>query len=319
MSDVMARTEGREAGELGARLLVGRGVAQDPARGVALLREAVTMGDGEAAAVLATLTAGGAWTAQSWPGAIDLLEQASALGSRRAEDQLILLSGGDPATGRRAGPVHLAPWFEPPGRRVLCDRPRVRASDAFVSPLICDWMVRQTHGRLRPALMYHGDIKKAVEDPHRSCGDLEFDIAMSDVILILIRERIARATGVPTICMEPPRALHYSVGQEIRPHYDRLNDGVGDYGGRGYQGDRIVTFLLYLNDGYEGGELDFPKIDQRFRGVKGDAIYFAHTDESGKPEPLSLHAGRPIIRGEKYLLSQWIHDRPIADAPLGLE
>ena len=200
------------------------------------------MGDGEAAAVLATLTAGGAWVAQSWDGAIRLLEQAAALGSRRAEDQLVLLSGGDLTTRRRGGSIDLSAWFRPPGRRVLCEKPRVRASDNFVAPDICDWVVRQVQGRMRPALMYHSDIKKEVLDPHRSCSDLEFEIANSDVVLILLRERIALATGVPTACMEPPRVFHYAPGEEIKPHYDRLNDGIGDYAGRGYQGDRIVTF-----------------------------------------------------------------------------
>ena len=282
-------------------------------RGVALLREAVTVGDGEAAAVLATLTAAGGWVRQSWDGAVDLLERGAALGSRRAEDQLVLLSGGDPATGRRGAAIDLSPWFRPPERRVLLDHPRVRASDAFVPPAICDWVVSQVRGRMRPAMMYHGDVRKEVLDPHRSCSDLEFDIAASDVILILIRERIALATGVPTACMEPPRVFHYALGQDIKPHYDRLNDGIGDYGGRGYDGDRIVTFLLYLNDGFEGGELDFPKVGKHFKGRKGDAVYFAHIDDAGKPERLSLHAGLPILRGEKYVLSQWIHDRPLGD------
>ncbi len=306
-------TDARETGELAARLLIGRETPQDPARGVALLREAVSRGDGEAAAVLATLTAGGAWVPQSWPGALDLLEQAAAMGSRRAKEQLVLLSGGDLATGERGGPLDLTVWFKPPGRRVLCDQPRVRASDAFVPPAICDWIVGLVQGRMRPALMYHGDVKKEVLDPHRSCSDLEFDIVSSDVVLILLRERIALATGVPTACMEPPRVFHYALGQDIKPHYDRLNDGIGDYGGRGYQGDRIVTFLLYLNDDFDGGELEFPKVDRRFRGAKGDAIYFAHIDGAGKPEGLSLHSGLPIRRGEKYVLSQWIHDRPLGD------
>ena len=111
--------------------------------------------------------------------------------------------------------------------------------------------------------------------------------------------------------MEPPRVFHYALTQDIKPHYDRLNDGVADYAGGGYKGDRIATFLLYLNDDFDGGELEFPLVGQRFRGKAGDALYFAHVDQAGKPERLSLHAGLPIQRGEKYVLSQWIHDRPL--------
>jgi len=31
----------------------------------------------------------------------------------------------------------------------------------------------------------------------------------------------------------------------------------------------------------------------------------------GKPDPLSEHAGLPVTSGEKWLLSQWIRDRPV--------
>jgi hypothetical protein len=75
--------------------------------------------------------------------------------------------------------------------------------------------------------------------------------------------------------------------------------------------DRSFAVSLNLNDDFEGGELEFPLVGQRFKGETGDALYFAHVNQSGGPERLSLHAGLPIVRGEKYVLSQWIHDRPL--------
>jgi predicted 2-oxoglutarate/Fe(II)-dependent dioxygenase YbiX len=30
----------------------------------------------------------------------------------------------------------------------------------------------------------------------------------------------------------------------------------------------------------------------------------------GKRDAKSLHAAKPVTRGEKFILSQWIHDRP---------
>jgi hypothetical protein len=300
--------------DLGGRLLIGRDAPVDPARGVDLLRRAMNEGDGEAAALMAVLHGAGAWIPQSWEVALDCLETGARLGSRRARGQLRLLAGADSgdddwrALRRRAD---LSPWLSPPNRRVLCDSPRVRMSEGFAPAWVGDWIISQVRGRMRQALMYHGDIKQAVPDPHRTCSDFEYDLVGSDLILILIRNRIAMATGLPVAAMEPPRVLHYVVGQEIKPHFDRINDGIGDYAGTGYKGDRIVTFLLYLNDNFDGGDLEFPRIGQRFRGRTGDAIYFAHVDQAGAPDRLSLHAGLPILRGEKYILSQWIHDRPL--------
>jgi predicted 2-oxoglutarate/Fe(II)-dependent dioxygenase YbiX len=299
---------------LGGRLLIGRDAPVDPPRGVDLLRRAMDDGDGEAAALMAVLHGAGAWVPQSWDRALDYLETGARLGSRRARGQLRLLAGADgggddwPALRRR---IDLTPWLSPPNRRVLCDSPRVRMSEGFAPPWVGDWIIAQVRGRMRQALMYHGDIKAAVVDPHRSCSDFEYDLVGSDLILILIRHRIAAAAGLPVAAMEPPRVLHYVVGQEIKAHYDRINDGIGDYARTGYKGDRIVTFLLYLNDDFDGGDLEFPLVGQRFKGKSGDGIYFAHVDQDGKRERLSLHAGLPIQRGEKYVLSQWIHDRPL--------
>jgi prolyl 4-hydroxylase len=299
---------------LGGRLLIGRDAPVDPARGIDLLEQALAGGDGEAGALLAVLHGAGAWVPQSWDAALDLLEAGARQGSSRAQGQLRLLAGAGPddedwASIRRR--IDLGPWLTTPSRQVLWDSPRVRMSERFVPPAMGEWIIAQVRGRMRQALMYHGDVKQEVLDPHRSCSDFEYDLLGSDLILILLRNRIAAVTGLPVAAMEPPRVFHYALGQDIKPHYDRLNDGISDYARSGYKGDRIVTFLLYLNDDFDGGELEFPLVGQRFKGKAGDALYFAHVDPSGSRERLSLHAGLPIRRGEKYVLSQWIHDRPL--------
>ena len=305
--------------DLATRSLIGQGVPRDPEDGMRRLRAAVEAGGGEAATRLAALSGVGAWTPQSWDDALDWLERGAILGSRSARGQLSILARScsqpppddtDWSSLRRG--VDLSPWFTTPDRTVLCKSPKVRGSGRFVAPAVCDWLIKSVRGRVRPAKMYHADSKVEVFDPHRTCGDFEFDIFSADLILALLRARISAATGLPIAVMEPPRIFHYTQGQEIKPHYDRCNDGFGGYGADGvYQGDRIVTFLLYLNDDFDGGDLDFPKVGRRFKGRTGDAVYFAHVEVAGKPDPNSLHAGLPIGRGEKYVLSQWIHDRAL--------
>ena len=76
-----------------------------------------------------------------------------------------------------------------------------------------------------------------------------------------------------------------------------------------YRGDRLATFLMWLNDDYEGGELEFVKVGFSYKGRAGDGLFFASMRE-GKPDSKSLHAANPVTRGEKFILSQWIHDRP---------
>ena len=99
---------------------------------------------------------------------------------------------------------------------------------------------------------------------------------------------------------EPLQVLRYRPGQEYRPHFDAIaND----------DNQRVMTFLVYLNDDYEGGETEFLSTGLKVRGRKGDGLLFRNADISGAPDPSSQHAGLPVTAGEKYLASRWIRER----------
>jgi hypothetical protein len=308
--------------ELGARLLIGRDAPLDPPGAVELLRSASELGSPQAMEMMATLTGAGAWTTQSWGRALDLLQASAERGWERARDQLAIL-GGDPelAAAARSGVapvdawrglregVDVKAWLAAPERLPLCEVPRIRAVPGFASPEVCDWLVDKAQGNLRPSMMFDGQRSNFLAS--RTCSDFVFDITAAGLVMILLREKISAATRLPAPQMEPPQVFHYALGQEIKPHYDYLYNGRTGYGRESdYHGDRIATFLLYLNDDFEGGELDFPHVGVRHRGRKGDGVYFAHVDAEGQRERLSLHAALPITLGEKFILSQWIHDRP---------
>jgi prolyl 4-hydroxylase len=303
---------------LGKRLLSGADVPVDVRGGAAWIVAAAERDEPAALCLHATLLAMGALALPDWPAALARLERAAIVGSSEARAQFGLLTDDTSSRAREpqvwkgvAKQVDLEAWRSAPARRPLWEAPRVRLAEGFVSPAACDWLRGRAAGRMRPAMMYHADMKAEVIDPHRTCSDYQFDLINTDLVLLLVRERIAALTKLPTIAMEPPRVFHYALGERIKPHFDRCNDGGDGYGvDTGYLGDRIVTLLLYLNDDFDGGELDFPKTGFRCRGAKGDAVYFSHVDHTGKPDALSLHAGLEITRGEKWVLSQWIHDRP---------
>jgi predicted 2-oxoglutarate/Fe(II)-dependent dioxygenase YbiX len=146
----------------------------------------------------------------------------------------------------------------------------------------------------------------------RTCSDFVFDVLDGGIVLLLLRIKISNATSIPVPHMEPPQIFHYAIGEEIKPHHDFLFDGETAYGpDRSYTGDRLATFLMYLNDGYEGGDLEFPLGDFRYKGQIGDGIFFA-SQRDKKPDPNSLHGAGPVTRGEKFILSQWIHNQPFA-------
>ena len=315
LDDLRRAADQRQAAAITAlakRLLIGSDAPFSPAEGLERLAEAEALGDHEAPAIAATLAAAGAWRRQSWTEAFDLLATAAERGSTLAREQLRLLTGASGTAWRAmASRIDVGFRLAPPPRTPICETPRIRVAPAFVPPAICDWLVARNRNKVRPAKMVdsYGATPRFTGD--RTNSDYVVDIVNADVVLTLVRARLSVFVNLPTIGFEPPQVLHYSPGQVLKPHFDFLRRGPNDVAAAN-DGDRILTALIYLNDNYEGGETDFPRAGVRYKGAKGGAIAFANVDAAGRPDPMTLHAGLPPSRGEKWLLSQWIRDRPIA-------
>ncbi len=312
--------------ELGARLLIAREAStpDDARRGAALIAEAAEADVVQAAETASVLAGAGIGRAQDWTAALSYLVRAAELGSAHAQSQLKVLAAGpqpdaSPPTGddwaaMQAG-VDLNAWLTPPPKRALREGPLLRAVDGFASRLACDWLIERNAKRLARAQIYSADSGAGAVDEGRTNTECDLEIEHSDLIVLLFRERIAALTKFPTAAMELAKILHYSPGETFGEHFDFLEPANASFAEElNTRGQRIATFLVYLNDDYEGGETDFPTIGFAHRGRKGDAFYFANLHRSGAPDRDTLHAGRPPTSGEKWLFSQWIRDRAPAPA-----
>ena len=294
---------------LGTRLLSGEGVEADAAEGAELIMRAASQGQAEAAALLAVIEAMGAGRPQSWEKALAWLRRAAELGSAGARAQLDLLAGD-------GGDIDIAALILSPPKRSLADAPRIRVIEGFATPAECDWLMARAHGRMGPAKVLDQQTGKEATHPDRTNKAIELNIAAMDVVIQVLRARIAAATNLPLPVFEPAQVMHYSVGEEFRPHFDFLTEDAEGWAAQLARfGQRIATFLIFLNEDYDGGETDFPKAGIRHRGRKGDALFWANVDTANAPDPMTLHAGRPPTRGEKWILSQWIRDRTPGPAP----
>ena len=289
--------------ELGSELLSFPDSARSFTRGAALVEAAALQGHAEAMSMLATLEAIGAGRPRNWIRALDLLRSAAARGSEQAAGQLRLLGGAN------AG-VEIAALLRAPPPTPLSERPRLRVFEGFARAAECRWIIDRMRCRLGPAMVWDDADGRGKVDPVRSNSAVELRLAAMDVVTALVRARIAAATALPEAIFEVPQVMHYSVGQEFRPHHDFLDPGEpGPAADIARRGQRMGTFLLYLNDDFEGGETEFPRAGLSHRGRAGDALFFANVLPDGRPDALTVHSGRSPRRGEKWILSQWIRDR----------
>ena len=91
--------------------------------------------------------------------------------------------------------------------------------------------------------------------------------------------------------IEPYAVLRYSGGEQYGFHYD---------GGTGSR--RSISVLIYLNDDYEGGEIEFPNFKLKIKPKAGTLILFPSNYAYG-------HIAHPVTSGTKYVIVTWLHDR----------
>jgi len=121
-------------------------------------------------------------------------------------------------------------------------------------------------------------------------------------------------TNMPAAHQEQLQVVHYDVGGKFTPHYDACDDKpevcarLDENGGQ-----RYATLLIYLNDGFEGGGTNFPKIGKSVVPEKGKAVLFFNVsdDESRAIIPESMHEGAPVTRGEKWVANKWVRVKPL--------
>jgi hypothetical protein len=315
-----ARGDVRAQFQLGKLLLGGPKAAREGARGLSLIEQAAAKGHGDATALTALFEAMGVNRTADWGRALDRLQEAAEQGSSSARLQLGLLareSRQPRAKGQRTGSswealrsrVDLRALVTSGEHRSLSDRPLVRVIEGFASPAECRWLIERGREHLLPATVFDPVTGRLAGSLARSNSSAEFQISDMDLVLEVIRTRISAAVRLPLTHFEPTQVLHYSPGQEFRPHFDFLNPANPALREKLRTGQRVGTFLIYLNEGFEGGETEFVDAHLRFKGRTGDALFWANVDAQSRPDPMSRHAGLPPTSGEKWILSQWIRDR----------
>lgn len=274
------------------------------------LVDAAKAGNPQARTMLAHVQAMGIYTPRNLNLALDNLASAASVDWPDAKRELQVLARMSGVSWKKLrASVNPEALRRPPERRVVLDRPRVRAFESFATSQECDWLVERCRHHLKPAEVYQGSGTDLQRHMGRSNSEASYEIDASDVVLSLILDRISRASGIPVENFEVGKLLHYKPGETFERHHDFLQPGMHEE--IETRGQRVATFLTYLNDDYDGGETEFSEVGYKFKARKGDALMFLNVDADGAPDPMSMHAGLPPTRGEKWLLSLWLRGKPV--------
>ncbi|OAB44847.1 2OG-Fe(II) oxygenase [Paenibacillus antarcticus] len=186
---------------------------------------------------------------------------------------------------------------------VLNEEPLIMKFDHVLSDEECQAFIESAASRLKKSKLANKEFSEI-----RTSSGMFFDENESPLISI-IENRISSLMHVPIANAEGLQVLHYEPGQEFKEHYDFFGPNNPSS-----LNNRISTLVIYLNDVEEGGETTLPSLGITVKPVKGSAVYFEYFYNNQTLNELTLHSGEPVIRGEKWVATQWMRKQRIRAA-----
>ena len=202
---------------------------------------------------------------------------------------------------------------------MVCTAPRIALFENLLSDAECDALINASRGKLQRSKVVSNRGSGEYVDETRTSYGTYFD-KNEHPLATKIQQRICELVGSPVTHAEPLQILNYAEGGEYLPHFDYFEtEGFETEGFEPQQtgvtsplqqgGQRIATVVVYLNNVEAGGGTIFPHIHLETRPKKGGALYFSYYLPDGSVDPLTLHGGSPVMRGEKWISTQWFRER----------
>mmetsp|Transcript_9471 Transcript_9471/g.10186 ORF Transcript_9471/g.10186 Transcript_9471/m.10186 type:complete len:266 (-) Transcript_9471:219-1016(-) len=121
-----------------------------------------------------------------------------------------------------------------------------------------------------------------------------------------VLRKVENITGIPCNNSEYWQLLQYKETQFYGNHHDYIA-----FHNERFQGARIMTVFLYLNDVEEGGGTHFKKLDITIQPRRGRVVVWpsVQDDFPDRKDPRTNHEALPVKKGIKYGANAWIHQR----------
>lgn len=185
-------------------------------------------------------------------------------------------------------------------QRLDTDKAELWAVPRFFDPIECGQLMAMIDAVAQPSKAYQVDYATGYRTSYS--GNLD----PFDPVVKSLQGRIDALLGIDHAQGETLQGQRYTAGQEFRAHHDWFTASSAAWQveeGRG--GQRAFTAMAYLNPVEGGGETDFPQLGMAVRPLPGLLLIWNNADADGVPNPATLHAGNPVTRGSKYIVTKW--------------
>lgn len=181
----------------------------------------------------------------------------------------------------------------------------------FVADDVCPPDVCEQYIELFKIMSKHGKSYGRNVDSHLFADDTSVDITQREIVSDLnLRNHMQRFDDYFWAKCYKPYAEKYKILSSFATHKVYQIKIQCTLPGEGYHvwhaenmnreiSNRLMTFILYLNDIEEGGETEFLYQHRRIKPKMGTCALWPAT----YTHP---HRGNPPLKGEKYILTGWV-------------
>jgi prolyl 4-hydroxylase len=186
-------------------------------------------------------------------------------------------------------------------------QPRVVVFGGLFSHDECDALIELSNPKLARSLTVQNDTgSNQVHDARTSQG--MFFARGEHPLVAKLETRMATLLRWPLENGEGLQVLRYLPGAEYKPHYDYFDpNGSGVANVLKLGGQRVASLVCYLNTPSQGGATLFPDVKLEVAPLKGNAVFFSY--DRPHPSTQTLHAGAPVLEGEKWVATKWLRER----------
>lgn len=189
--------------------------------------------------------------------------------------------------------------------RVPTDKAEIFAVGDFFSPAECQRMTTLIDSVARPSTLHD----TAYVAKFRTSYSGNFD--PWDPFVMSVSRRIDDLLGLSPKIGETIQGQRYLPGQEFKPHCDWFYPDQPYWEvERKRGGQRSWTAMAFLNEVEEGGQTHFVEVGAAIDPKPGVLLVWNNAHPDGTPNEGTLHAGTPVLKGVKYVLTKWYRTRP---------
>lgn len=188
--------------------------------------------------------------------------------------------------------------------KVDTDKAELFAVGDFLTPAECQRLCLMVDQTARPSSLHEIGYDSGFRTSYS--GDLD----PYDSFVKSIGRRIDDLLGVSPAIGEAIQGQRYLPGQQFKPHNDWFYTSEQywkDERKRG--GQRSWTTMAFLNEVEAGGETHFTNIGINIEPKPGVLLIWNNALPDGSPNEDTIHAGTPVLKGTKYIITKWYRTR----------